>query len=241
MKGEVAMEKAVCCEENQNKKVGRKAKRTREVNWTSQEEEVLKFWNEKQIIRHQKEKIGLNRKIKNALKKYSLSLIQECIKRYNEVIKSEYFFSHKWSLGTFLTDEHIQKFMDDGERWVGYLEWKQKQSTAENEQSPVVIVKEKPKKERIVVEKPKVDDFSVLYTSVINKLKSMPYDEYLKTEHWKRFSNEAVKFARYRCELCNKDHVRLNVHHKTYENRGRETFNDVIVLCDECHAMVHGK
>lgn len=79
-----------------------------------------------------------------------------------------------------------------------------------------------------------------LYTQMLNALKYMPYNEYLTTEHWLHFKDEVLKFYRYSCQVCNsKSH--LNVHHKTYENRGRETFNDVILICSECHEKIHGK
>lgn len=74
----------------------------------------------------------------------------------------------------------------------------------------------------------------------INKLKSMPYKEYLQTEHWKQTRGKALKKANYRCELCNSK-IDLNVHHKTYENRGEEKPNDLIVLCHNCHSKFHDK
>lgn len=71
-------------------------------------------------------------------------------------------------------------------------------------------------------------------------LRSMPYDEYLKTEHWQNVRATALMRADNRCQLCNSPH-QLHVHHRTYENRGRETSQDVIVLCKKCHAKFHNK
>lgn len=74
----------------------------------------------------------------------------------------------------------------------------------------------------------------------MNKLKKMPYKEYLQTEHWKNKRKSTLKKAKYKCELCNsKDN--LNVHHKTYENRGCEMSRDLIVLCEKCHSKFHDK
>lgn len=71
------------------------------------------------------------------------------------------------------------------------------------------------------------------------QLKNMPYINYLQTEHWIHFKTEALKHSQFKCQLCSNKDTELNVHHKNYENRGRETFSDVIVLCKECHGKFH--
>ena len=70
-------------------------------------------------------------------------------------------------------------------------------------------------------------------------LETMPYDEYLQTTEWQERRKEHLKAAGYACQLCNASHVELHVHHRTYENRGHEHFNDLIVLCAECHRKHH--
>jgi 5-methylcytosine-specific restriction endonuclease McrA len=74
----------------------------------------------------------------------------------------------------------------------------------------------------------------------IAQYKTMPYKEYLLTPYWKWFADEARRCAHYKCNLCNGSGI-LHVHHKTYETRGEEKFDDVIVLCDRCHAKFHDK
>lgn len=74
----------------------------------------------------------------------------------------------------------------------------------------------------------------------IAQMRGMPYKEYLTTAHWQHFRGEALKFAQYKCQLCS-DKELLEVHHRSYENIGCETFNDVIVLCDKCHGIHHRK
>jgi 5-methylcytosine-specific restriction endonuclease McrA len=74
----------------------------------------------------------------------------------------------------------------------------------------------------------------------LNKLKHIPYTEYLKTEHWKGVRKKALYKAHYKCEVCNSTEE-LNVHHKTYEHRGEEPPEDLIVLCHHCHAKFHDK
>jgi len=72
------------------------------------------------------------------------------------------------------------------------------------------------------------------------KLKNMPYNDYLKTAHWKRVRTAALHRSSFRCQLCNRKR-QLHVHHRTYERRGHEYYTDVIALCDECHAKYHDK
>ena len=74
----------------------------------------------------------------------------------------------------------------------------------------------------------------------INMLKVMPYQEYLQTEHWRNKRYEALNRANHKCQLCgNKEN--LQVHHNTYDNRGNEKDEDLIVLCEICHAKFHDK
>jgi hypothetical protein len=71
-------------------------------------------------------------------------------------------------------------------------------------------------------------------------LRSMPYEEFLKTQHWLRLRSAALVRADHRCQLCYGED-RLEVHHRTYERRGTERDSDVIVLCRTCHAKFHDK
>jgi ribosomal protein L37AE/L43A len=75
----------------------------------------------------------------------------------------------------------------------------------------------------------------------ISLLQSMPYEEYLLTPHWKKFSQERRREADYECEKCKRDDLKLHVHHLTYERRGHEKPSDVIVLCEACHLAIHGR
>lgn len=71
-------------------------------------------------------------------------------------------------------------------------------------------------------------------------LATMPYSEYLQTEHWKDIRIRALRKAGFRCQLCNNE-GKLDVHHRTYERRGCEWSTDVIALCRKCHSKFHGK
>ncbi len=74
----------------------------------------------------------------------------------------------------------------------------------------------------------------------IEFLRSLPYREYLQTDHWQQLRKRVLKWSKYRCQLCNHQGV-LNVHHRTYEHLGDEEYKDLIVLCSDCHAKFHDK
>ncbi|MGG1515463.1 HNH endonuclease signature motif containing protein [Paenibacillus oryzisoli] len=83
-----------------------------------------------------------------------------------------------------------------------------------------------------------------VYSKMLKHLKSMPYLEYLKTDHWRHFRSESIKFYQQKCQLCGKKEEKisnLHLHHNSYVNRGRETFNDVVLLCNTCHKKHHNK
>jgi len=67
-------------------------------------------------------------------------------------------------------------------------------------------------------------------------LRSMPYAEYLQTEHWNEVRLVAIKRYLNQC-FCGKD--AKDVHHTNYNRRGFERPEDVIALCRECHTLWH--
>jgi len=73
------------------------------------------------------------------------------------------------------------------------------------------------------------------------QLVSLPYSEYLKSDHWQQTRKYALKRAGFACQLCNVKGVSLHVHHRTYKNLGHEDNRDLIVLCADCHAKFHDK
>ena len=58
---------------------------------------------------------------------------------------------------------------------------------------------------------------------------------YIRTDHWKALRREARKRDGNRCVECGATE-RLEVHHLTYERIGRERLEDVVTLCQPCHA-----
>lgn len=83
------------------------------------------------------------------------------------------------------------------------------------------------------------------YNEVEKRIKSMNYRDFLNTPFWDGVRNYKLKKANYCCELCGEKGI-LNVHHKTYENHGKEfdmeiADSDLIVLCKNCHEKFHDK
>lgn len=68
--------------------------------------------------------------------------------------------------------------------------------------------------------------------------RTMPYTEYLKSDHWKATRESAVQRAGNACQFC-RSTERLNVHHNTYERLGEELPTDLLVLCQTCHGTLH--
>jgi len=84
------------------------------------------------------------------------------------------------------------------------------------------------------------DNAERLHLLDVLALSQLPYQEYLRSDHWQTVRKAALKTADYRCQLCNTS-TTLNVHHRTYERRGEEVPSDVIALCAECHKHFHEK
>lgn len=61
---------------------------------------------------------------------------------------------------------------------------------------------------------------------------------YLRSDHWNDVRTKALMSSKFACRgCCCKD--KLQVHHLTYANLGAECLDDLMVLCDECHALTH--
>lgn len=83
------------------------------------------------------------------------------------------------------------------------------------------------------------------YEKIEEAVKSLDYRVFLNTPYWDGVRNYKFIRSKYRCELCG-NAGKLNAHHKTYQNHGREHVksvadNDLIVLCQECHRKFHDK
>ena len=64
------------------------------------------------------------------------------------------------------------------------------------------------------------------------------YGEYLKSPEWREKRAACFKRDNYTCQDCKKVPA-LHAHHGTYERVGNENIDDLISLCEECHADRH--
>ena len=68
----------------------------------------------------------------------------------------------------------------------------------------------------------------------------MNYSDYLKSPHWVAF-RQRIYSTRNRCQACGTNKAKLNIHHKNYKCLGKETDDDVLVLCEACHTRFHSR
>lgn len=67
----------------------------------------------------------------------------------------------------------------------------------------------------------------------------VPYEEYLRSRHWRETRKRKLLRAAYQCQQCHVKGVKLDVHHLTYDRLDREDEGDLIVLCRICHTRAH--
>src|SRR3954465_6013298 len=65
----------------------------------------------------------------------------------------------------------------------------------------------------------------------------IPYDQYLKSDWWKK--RRLIKLIKesYTCQRCG--HKATQVHHKSYSALGREPDCHLEALCGSCHYLHH--
>lgn len=182
--------------------------------------EIFDFWNALGLVKHKNKGQLFKRSIIALMKcEYHEDEIKQAMLNYKEIIESDFFYSYVNNLQEFIKSK-IDNFTDYGHQWRNYLTFKEReQKDLEDIQNGCIKV--------------------IGYSEMIQYLRDLPYEEYLLTAHWKHFSRETIKFYK-KCIICDSE-KELKVHHKSYSNRGRETFNDVICLCDKCHSKFHDK
>jgi hypothetical protein len=76
-----------------------------------------------------------------------------------------------------------------------------------------------------------------------DKLRLMPYRDFLQTNYWKVVADFVKRKAGMRCQLCNLGGGSVHTHHRTYRFHGREHehVEDLICLCANCHSRFHNK
>ncbi|RXM72220.1 DNA replication protein DnaD [Clostridium tetani] len=89
--------------------------------------DIFNHWNSKKIIVHRELTKEIEKAIEKYLKEYPREGIFKAIDIYSEILNSEYFFNHKWSLKDFLNRKNgISSFMEEGSNKVNYEVWKEK-------------------------------------------------------------------------------------------------------------------
>lgn len=84
-------------------------------------------------------------------------------------------------------------------------------------------------------------------TSKVERLRAMPYSEYLLTMAWAVKREEKIAEAGLSCQRCGlkygdlkaEGRLPLNVHHLTYVRLGDELLSDLAVVCRLCHRQLH--
>jgi len=77
-------------------------------------------------------------------------------------------------------------------------------------------------------------------TSKLSK-KQKAYNKFIQSPEWQAIRVNLFSIRGKKCEQC--DSVdRINVHHKTYKRfGGKENPEDLLILCNKCHAIIHKK
>jgi hypothetical protein len=77
-------------------------------------------------------------------------------------------------------------------------------------------------------------------SQIAEHLKSLPYQEFLRTYYWRAVRREVLKSCRFKCRECRKRWA-TEVHHRRYENHGYEHLhlNDLNAVCRSCHESWH--
>lgn len=73
----------------------------------------------------------------------------------------------------------------------------------------------------------------------IQRLRALPYQEYLASVWWRRRRYARLHQAHGKCERCGVVTTVVNVHHVHYDRRGAERDSDLEVLCRTCHEGHH--
>ena len=68
---------------------------------------------------------------------------------------------------------------------------------------------------------------------IFNDYNKFVFKQYLLSPEWKILESKALNRANYRCEKCGSEN-NFKCHHKSFKNLYKETFDDLIVLCDRC-------
>jgi 5-methylcytosine-specific restriction endonuclease McrA len=66
------------------------------------------------------------------------------------------------------------------------------------------------------------------------------YDNYLKSEHWRKLRQRVLARDHYQCTSCHCKN-NLQIHHLSYKHLHHERMNELVTLCPRCHRYRHNK
>jgi ribosomal protein S27AE len=72
------------------------------------------------------------------------------------------------------------------------------------------------------------------------RIASIDYKMYIMSPEWYAKKIQRLVLDNYTCQRCGSKEF-LEVHHKTYENLGKEQMEDLATVCRTCHQAIHDK
>ena len=66
------------------------------------------------------------------------------------------------------------------------------------------------------------------------------YHDYMRSEKWQETRRRwfASKYKKI-CYVCGNRNGPFDLHHRTYKNLGNERLMDLVLVCRECHQLIH--
>lgn len=106
-----------------NKNVKNEKNEKNNIYAPDSEQEIVSYWNQKEIVVHSKITNNLRIALTRAIKLYPLGGIKTAIDHYATMYNDQTYeyCQYKWTLEKFLDDvKGITYFMDDGQKWINY-------------------------------------------------------------------------------------------------------------------------
>lgn len=96
--------------------------------------DIFNYWNTGSGVNHKELKEPMIKAMEKAMKKYKdIKIIKLAISNYDEILKSGYYYSHKFTLEKFLKQSNgISEFLEEGSVLENYREYKQQLKGQQN-------------------------------------------------------------------------------------------------------------
>jgi len=104
--------KGITTGDNPQSKVNKSTYKEEKEIYKEKEKEIFNYWNQQNIIVHQKLSDDVRSVIVRTLRSYSVEEVKSAIRNYAEIVHGdEYFFNYKWTFKDFLK-RGMEKFID---------------------------------------------------------------------------------------------------------------------------------